>query len=379
MIALIGLSSFRPGGPDFSCNPLIYNTGMARLFHPEGRMMPFQPEQMRNIEPDTISHARVLMLDYSAYGSAYNEKVKTIIGKSFPKSVFADFQGGSAEELTRALETCDVVVIAYPSTSPELATGIRMYGKILNLFLQQGGGVVLTGTHEFEALQQFGLFELDFGYFSKELPFHGLQADHPVFAGITPDFTALNFAYPLDISDPGFVTLAEVGGYPAVGYKAIGAGRMVYLGIEYYYDEDNSSHMLANAVRWASRQKPVEAPASVVNAQPEPVSRSFKRSEEYLYSGSGSDGDSDPVDLKIYPNPYYSKATLDIEVSKPTTVKAEMTDESGRGVALVLPRKSVGTGLCRIELPNIAPGIYFLQVQVGDQTYVKKVVKAASN
>ena len=96
-----------------------------------------------------------------------------------------------------------------------------------------------------------------------------------------------------------------------------------------------------------------------------------------LYAGSGSKSES--VNIKIYPNPYFSKATLDIELTKVTPVKVEMTDEVGRNVAVILPKKTVGPGLCRFDLPNIAPGIYFLQVQLGDQTYVRKVVKSASN
>lgn len=335
--------------------------------------------RMCGIEADTLFHGHILMLDYSRYGNAYNEKVRTILGHSFPGAIFTDFQGGAAEELSQSLDACDAVVIAYPSTSAALCGAIRSYGKVLNQFMQQGGGVILTGTHEFEALQQFGLFDLDFGYFSKELPFHSLQPDHPVFSGVAPDFSALNFAYPLDISDPGFVTLAEVGGYPTIGYKMTGAGRLVYLGIEYYYDEGNSSRILANALRWVSRQKPVEAPAVLASVQADTVSRALRRSEEYFYSGSGSGADQDPIALKVYPNPYYSKANLDIEISKPTIIKVDMTDESGRGVALVLPKKVVSAGLCRIELPNIAPGIYFLQVQVGDRNYVRKVVKTVSN
>jgi Secretion system C-terminal sorting domain len=368
-LGLLCLSAFRVGDPFFERNPFIYNTTVAHLFHSETRSMPFAAEEA---EGDISLQARVLMLDYSAYGGAYNEKIRGMIQQYLPGTIFTDFNEGAADDLTKALSSCDVALVAYPSAS---ATGaIRTYTKVLQQFVQQGGTVIFTGTHEFEVLQQFDLFELDFGYFSKERPIHSLHPEHPVFQGVNSEVTLSNFAYPLDISDPGFVTLAEVAGYPVIGYKPSGLGKVIYIGVEYYFDESASTQILINAIQWLMREKNVDGGFGISVADPSRAG--VKRSEETLYAGSGK---AEQVELKIYPNPYFSKATLDVELTKATPVMVEMTDEVGRNVALILPKKTVGPGLCRFELPNITPGIYFLQVQLGDKTYVRKVVKSASN
>jgi hypothetical protein len=371
---LLSLSSFRTGDPFFELSPLIYNTTIAQVFQPESRSMPIFDESGMSMESDTHTRSRVLMLDYSAYGSAYNEKVRGIISHYLPKTFFTDFTEGSAEDLTKALGGCDIVVVAYPSAA--VPSAIKSYAKALNQYLQQGGTVLFTGTHEFEVLQQFGLFDLDFGYFSKERPIHALHAEHPLLQGVNTEINLANFAYPLDISDSGFVTLADVGGYPVIGFKPSGFGKIIYIGVEYYFDEAASSRMLINAISWSSKDRGVDNISGSVHAAELFKSGNVKRSEEMLFAGSGL---KDQVDLKIYPNPYVSKATLDIELSKSTQVMVEMKDELGRNVALILPKKTVGPGLCRFDLPNIAPGIYFVQVQLGEKTYVRKVVKSASN
>lgn len=375
MLSLLCLSSFRQGDPYFEYNPLIYNTTVAHLFHAETRVLPMSEGQSEPVV-DTATRARILMLDYSAYGAAYNEKVRGIIHQYLPKTTFSDFTEGTSEDLTKALVGCDIAVIPYPSAT--VAGTVKSYYKVLNQYVQQGGSVIFTGTHEYEVLQQFGLFDLDFGYFSKERPIHALHAEHPIFEGVSPDVNLANFAYPLDISDPGFVTLADVGGYPVIGYKLTGSGKIIYIGVEYYFDESASSQLLINAIAWSSKDRGADAALAGSILSTELLKTSMlKRNEEMLFAGSGSKSES--VNLKIYPNPYFSKATLDIELTKVTPVKVEMTDEVGRNVAVILPKKTVGPGLCRFDLPNIAPGIYFLQVQLGDQTYVRKVVKSASN
>jgi Secretion system C-terminal sorting domain len=371
---LLCLSSFRQGDPYFDCSPLIYNTTVAQLFHPESRKM--DSFELGNVTVDTSTRARILMLDYSAYGGAYNEKIRGIINRYLPKTILTDFTEGSAEDLSKALTGCDVVVVAYPSAS--VGGAIKAYNKVLSQYVQQGGSVIFTGTHEYEVLQQFGLFDLDFGYFSKDRPIHALHAEHPVFEGVGDDVTLANFAYPLDISDSGFVTLADVGGYPVIGYKPSGAGKIIYIGVEYYFDEAASSQILINSINWSSKDHGPDALTTAIAISAEMIkSGNLKHSEEMLYAGSGVK--TEQVDLKIYPNPYFSKATLDIELSKPTQVLVEMTDEVGRNIALILPKKTIGPGLCRFELPNLTPGIYFIQVQLGEKTYVRKVVKSASN
>ena len=162
-----------------------------------------------------------------------------------------------------------------------------------------------------------------------------------------------------------------------MGYKPIGKGNVVYLGFEYYFDEKESTQMLLNAIRWALQGKPVLAEKG---NDPESAATPLapKRSEEILYAGTGRQ-ESDLFDLKIYPNPYISKATLDIELKKSTTLAVEMVDESGRLAALLLPKKNLSPGFYRLELPNVAPGVYFVQCKTNEGTTIRRVFKTSAD
>jgi hypothetical protein len=370
---LFSLSAYRAEKPVFGACPFAVNSTVAEFFLPGSRFAPQSTSSVEGTDVDTSSLVRVLMLNYSAYDSAYANKVHRLIQRNILNCSVSDFWDGSAEDLSNALAGQDAVVITYPSGGN--AATIKAFGKVLAQFVRQGGGVVLTGTHEFSILQQYGLFDLDFGYFCATPAIHAQLHDHPVTSGLPNDFDLQNYAYPLDISDPGFTSLADVRGYPVVGYKMLGAGKVVYLGLEYYYDEPEPSRLLANALRWIAQPKQQPTPSTTISANVEAwQARSPKRSEETLRAGSGG-AKNDVFDLKVYPNPYVSKATLDIDLAKPATVEADMTNETGQIVAVLLPRKSLNAGLYRIDLPNLPPGVYFVQCRAGEKNTVKKVVK----
>lgn len=356
LVGTLSLAAFRSDPFSFD-RPFPFNSTIAHLFLEEERSLPFSLNELVMAEADSLNGLRVMMLNTFAYDSAYANKVQRVIQRRMPTSAFTEFSEGNAEDLTTALIGQDAVVVAYPTASaPEV---IRAFGKVLSQYIRQGGSVVLTGTHEFGALQQLGLFDLDYGYYCKERSVGQLLPEHPVFQGVDHDFSTEVYQYPLDISDPNFVTLADVRGYPFMGFKQMGAGKVVYLGLEYYFDEPQSSRLLTNVLRWAAKPR-------------------IKRSEVVLYAGKGI-GKPNTFDLKIYPNPYVSKATLDIDITKATSLAVDMTDELGRLVAVLLPRRNLSTGLYRLELPNLEPGVYLVQCQSSEGTEVRKVVKAVEN
>lgn len=347
---------------------------------------------------DSGAALRVLMLDYNAYDSAYAEKVRKLIQSQLPASTVSEFWDGSTRELSLALATHHAVVITYPSGGdPGM---VRNYGKLLDLFVRQGGTVILTGTNDIQALQHLGLFDVESGYYCEDPVIHEIVSGHPVLEGTNSRIPLSDFVYPLEVSDPDFVTLVDVLAYqneeapiscwnhadeetdpatlrnfPVIGYKTAGAGKIVYLGMEYYYDQAEPARILANTLRWAAMPKANEHPVS--GSKGVALSnRPVKRSEEVLQAGTGPK--QDIFDLKIYPNPYFDKATLDIELKKNTTVAVEMTDESGRIVAVVLPQKNLGAGMYRLELPNLSAGVYFVQCKTGEKVTTRKVVKTST-
>jgi hypothetical protein len=318
-------------------------------------------------QPDSVLQPRVLFFNYGAYDDTYINRIRAIVQRGFPSAHFAGFETGNAADLAALLSRHDMVIVAYPAAgTPEQ---IRQCGKELQRFARQGGVVLFTGTDQYAMLQHFGLIDIDFGYFCKDPQVHLPALDNALVADLRQDFTLRNYAYPLDVSDAAFVTLAEVLGYPTAGYKPLGRGKAAYLGFEYYYDEGPSSNLLLNFVRSAAQERGTPAAA-----------RPIKRSEEVFYAGTGGAGRTEVFDLKVYPNPYMSKATLDIELKKSTVLSVEMVDESGAQAALLLPQKSLSPGFYKIDLPaNLSPGIYFLQCKTNEATTVRRVFKTSVN
>ncbi|MBK8554955.1 MAG: T9SS type A sorting domain-containing protein [Lewinellaceae bacterium] len=359
LVSLGLFSAFRFPVNAGSYEPLPFN---AEMLPQVPRHLPLFPMLQHLIpEADSVTRPHILMLDYSAYNANYAEKVSGYIKDYWPNADISEFWEGSPNTLRQLLSGKEMVVVPYPAQGD--ASVIHAYGAVLEDFVRKGGRVVLTGTHIHSTLHQYGLIDFDYGYFCKDLEIDEYDTGHPIFAGTPAHFTLANFAYPLDISDPAFVALAEVRGYPVVGFKPMGLGEVIYLGLEYYYDEVPSSLMLANVVRSTLNQSTTTKP---ITADP-PIEREAAVTMPL-----------DLYNIKVYPNPYVYKATVDIELRNSAIVSLEMTDESGRVVATPAPRRLLNPGFYQFELPNLPPGIYFLQYQLNEYNTVRKVVKIAS-
>ncbi len=375
--SLFSLAAYQSGSPKFPKQTYPVNSTIATFGYQD---TPFFSDEQLASEADSVAGLHVLMLNYSSYDSAYVGKVRSLIAQRLPGVELTDFWAGSDQTLKEILVNQQIVVIPYAATGdPKM---ICNYGKVLQQFVRKGGAVVFSGTDQFGVLQNFGLFDLDFGYFCTELEIHANALDHPILQGTQTDFTLANYIYPLDIPDPNFVSLADIRGYPALGYKPLGAGKVVYLGFEYYYDEFLSSLILENTLRWLSpvtTPNLTAAPESRENNTPDWAARSVRRSHETLFAGSGRQTavKTPDFELKIYPNPYYEKATVDLNLEKSAPVTVEMTDETGVTISVLLPYRMLNAGLYRLELPNVSPGVYFVKCRIGMQTTVRKVVKTS--
>ncbi|MBL7795645.1 MAG: T9SS type A sorting domain-containing protein [Saprospiraceae bacterium] len=376
---LSALTAFSPGnGPTFSAFALPANTTLAHAASDQNEPWQFdwRSEEDKSFLNSGESALRVLMLNSTAYDSAYVIKMKTLIAKRIPGVIFTDYWGNDPQSLSQLLTNQHIVIVTYPAKGSGKL--IRSFGRVLKQFVQQGGSVVFSGTDQFGILQYYGLFDLDFGYFCSGMQVHEDATEHPVFSGTPTDFVLANYVYPLDISDPGFVVLADINGYPAAGVKPIGAGKVVYLGLEYYYDEPVSTQILENTIRWLALNNEEIAGENNPVVTGDIQARPALRSEERLFAGSGTQPATSPTpafELKIYPNPYLEKGTLDISLEKSSPVAVEMTDERGGLVAVLLPYRTLNQGFYRLELPNISSGVYFIKCQIGSQTTVKKVIK----
>lgn len=323
---------------------------------------------------DSAASYQILMLNYSAYDTAYPAKIRRFIQRHIPGAVIVDFWDGDARDLSKKLKNSEIncVVIPYPAAG--MADRLREYGKTLSKFVRNGGGVVITGTHVFPILQHLELIQLQHGYFCSETEFTESDPDHPFFSGTPSKFSLTNYAYPLDITDPEFVDLISLNGFEVIGYKTLGSGKIVYLGFEYYYDEPNSNRILSNAIQWASSPPAPTRDLEISETDPsQHAINMLRRSEEMLRAGSGQ---QEKISLNAYPNPYFNKGTLDLQLPRSADVHVDMIDETGNIVALLLPLRALQPGSYRFELPNVQPGAYFIRCNVDGKASIKKVIKA---
>jgi hypothetical protein len=321
---------------------------------------------------DTTNRIKVLMLNYAAYDSAYANKTRRILAQHLPNVQITEQWNGSIADLKLLLQEVQVVVLVYASGG--MPTILKAQGQALKAFARKGGTVVLTGTHDFSVLQQFDLFGLDFGYYCADPEVDIARSNHPLLRDVEPTIKSRNYAYPLDISDPAFVSLADLKGFPTLGYKPFGEGKLVYIGFEYYYEEPACTRLLLNAIHWGlTPAEPSTTPPNAAVGSP----KTGSRTEEILFSGTGSTG---VETMQVYPNPYTTKASLEIELKKASAVSIEMTDEAGKLVAVLLPGKNLNPGTYQFELPGyIQAGIYLVQCRADNQVIGRKVVKTNGN
>lgn len=349
------------------------NSEVSRFFTSGSRTLPgIQfPSTIPTSADSAATAYKVLLFNYSAYDSVYAVQMRHFLERELPGAALTDFFDGSAEYFGRLLETQQAVVITYPFVGD--ADQLVAYGKKLENFTRNGGLVIVSGTHGYDVLHQLGMLEVDNTYYYEGGSIHVKKENHPLLNGVPSDFSVSNFIYAFDLTDAGFVSLAEAEGFPVVGYKEMGEGKLVYLGLEYYDDEALPSRLLKNAFKWGLPEPTSGTTPVAAVSTPSPVRPTAKsRSEEILYTGN-----SQKFDLKVYPNPYMEKASLEINLEKPSVVTVEMTNETGSSVALLLPQRNLSAGFYRVEVPDVNPGIYFIKCKIGGHIEVRKVVKMA--
>ena len=80
--------------------------------------------------------------------------------------------------------------------------------------------------------------------------------------------------------------------------------------------------------------------------------------------------------FSIFPNPFSYNITLTYDLEKNSNVKIEVIDLTGRIIQTHLEgEKMIGQHQLKINLPNLAQGVYFCKIIIGKQSEVLKVVK----
>lgn len=348
--------------------------------------------------PDAAQGFTVLVVHTFSYDSVYSQNLRDLVCQHFPDARVLDFFGSDPAMLEEALSQSDILVVAYPTLKIPLLEMFDM-GLVIRRFAASGGNVLITGSHDVRALRALQLLDVEQAYFSTVPMVHEFSSQVELLEGTPVDFELQNYAYPLVIRNPDYVSLAGLsnemvytyrdnsavdslsrlelpGTLSTLGTMPLGKGRVYYLGFEYFFDELPATRILTNAIRQVQHgiQVPAGLPeAADATAAPIRPASPASKTEQYLLAGSGNAR----IDLKVFPNPYMSSGNLEITLLKSTQVHVEIVDDQGRRISVLLPQRTLQQGLYRFELPvDIEPGIYFIKCHHDVHVDVRKVVKA---
>ena len=80
-------------------------------------------------------------------------------------------------------------------------------------------------------------------------------------------------------------------------------------------------------------------------------------------------------DIRLVPNPTSGISTLNVELKKAADIKVQLINVVGQRLFYEATQNSVSIST-PLDLSNFPEGIYFVRVQVDDQLFIKKLVRA---
>lgn len=308
---------------------------------------------------NTQAPGKFLVFYYGAYDQNYPVTMEALIRQEMPGAAVSDFFYGTPTELEHALKGVHAMIVPYTAFD-EMET-IPNYSVVLNNYVQNGGTIIFSGTHLIENMANFGFLKpLAATFYTPVTVVDQISKSHPITEGIPAAFNITNYGYTIRIDDPAFVALAHINRECVAGYKLSGKGKIVYLGFEYYVDEEVPTKMLANTLKWT---------IPTLKYLPISYSSSAKMDSEQAASAEND------VLLSVYPNPFAGKSTIELNLRASMDITVEISDETGRLVAVPARNKSTSQGINTIDFPNVKPGVYFVKCISGEFSVVKKVVK----
>jgi len=81
------------------------------------------------------------------------------------------------------------------------------------------------------------------------------------------------------------------------------------------------------------------------------------------------------VKINIYPNPTTDKVNLDFTTQKSTTATWVLYNELGKKVKTGSKKLIAGNNQISINMQNIKSGIYFISLEMDEETITKQIIK----
>ena len=211
-----------------------------------------------SIDQPLISEKGLNMLGLinGADSSPTGEYTRTIaaINSYFTDYVRTDITTYDPVELAAALEGKDILLIPEQEDCNEAA--MTAFAPILQNFAQNGGTIILIGTNKAgntgSCVFNTGLLEGSYVEFVQgELDI--IAATDPLLEGVVAPYLAQVVTYTYDITNLDFVSVIEHQGDNVVGYRQLGAGKVILIGHDYTNSNANNKRVVSNAVATSSQ------------------------------------------------------------------------------------------------------------------------------
>lgn len=158
----------------------------------------------------------------------------------------------SAAVLQTALTGKRVFLVAEQETqtNPTIFTN---FAPVLQSFVNNGGTVIFCGvaTSSSSCIFNTGLFSGTYSGSISSSTLNVVNTSHPITTGIPSGIPAQNITLYCSFTNSDKVTLVNyAGSFDVVTYRQIGAGKVIYIGYDYYAYDSNAAKIIANAVAW---------------------------------------------------------------------------------------------------------------------------------
>ncbi|MDP4266149.1 MAG: PKD domain-containing protein [Bacteroidota bacterium] len=149
----------------------------------------------------------------------------------------------------------DKNILLIPRLRNASSSTIISMSQVIQDFVKNGGNVIICSGYSSSDsyLMNLGLFNGTFQYYSSGYYLYIQDKNHPITYQFPSSFYCNSNIYCYNFKDPDIIRLVKYSqNYDAVAYRQIGKGKAIYLGFDYYYNNDYTSKIISNSVKWVA-------------------------------------------------------------------------------------------------------------------------------
>ena len=197
----------------------------------------------------------ILVMTYGVDMTTRYPNMINSITQYYPLVSFTQHSYTTPSALSAALQNKQILLF------PSQINGTNSYAQMVSVvqnFISNGGIAIICGsTNTTTNLYDLGLFSGSYqGYLYSGTSLTVLDTTNKITKDLPLSISSNYYTTYQSITNSDKTKLVEYNTSDVVSYRNIGSGKAIYIGYDYYYDDINSEHILANAVKLASSSIP---------------------------------------------------------------------------------------------------------------------------